>query len=176
MSTAANMCLVAVAAAFGMTPLAVAQRAPLSPVSHPRTFCELAADLGYPSRGYKDRTGGCASNMTEVTPNPGRNGLNNNLAFYSMGEVDRPVKLQRVSLILNVNNTREKAKAQAELARVATSVATKILGKPLVEITSVIHQGGSRKWDSGAWTVEVKTEVWPTGLGQDTTVYFRPKS
>lgn len=163
-------------AASAAGPMAMAQQAALSPTAHPRTFCELAADLGYPSRGYKDHTGGCASNMIDVTPTPGSNGLNNNLAFYSMGESSNLGRLQRVSLILNVNNTREKAKAQAELARVATGVATKLLGKPPVELSTVIKQAGSRTWTSGVWRVEVKSEVWPTGLGQDTTVYFRPKS
>lgn len=176
MSTSVNLSVMALILAFGATPPADAQQTPLSPTSHPRTFCELASDLGYPSRGYKDHTGGCASNMIDVTPTAGSNGLNNNLAFYSMGDTDRPGKLQRVSLILNVNNTREKAKAQVELARVASGVATKILGKPPAELASVLRQGGSRTWDSGAWAVEVKTTVWPTGLGQDTTVYFRPKS
>jgi hypothetical protein len=175
MLTSANFRLTALVLAFGASPPATAQQTPLSPASHPRTFCELASDLGYPSRGYKDHTGGCASNMIEVTPTRGSNGLNNNLAFYSMGETDSPGKLQRVSLILNVNNTREKAKAHAELARVASGVAAKILGKAPTELASILRQGGSRTWDSGAWTVEVKTSVWPTGLGQDTTVYFRPK-
>lgn len=166
----------AVTFAIVATPLAIAQQTPLSPTSHPRTFCDLASDLGYPSRGYKDHTGGCASNMIDVTPTAGSNGLNNNLAFYSMGDTDQPGRLQRVSVILNVNNTREKAKAHAELTRVASAVATKILGKPPVELASILRQGGSRTWDSGAWTVEVKTSAWPTGLGQDTVVYFRPKS
>ena len=162
------------AVAVGLT--ATAQQAVLSPTAHPRTFCEVAADLGYPSRGYQDHTGVCGSKMTDVTPTPGRNGLTNNLAFYSMAKLSTPGKLQRVSLILNVNNTREKTRAQEELARVADGVATKLLGKTPAELSTVIKQAGSKRWTLGVWTVEVKSEVWPTGLGQDTTVYFRPKS
>lgn len=149
--------------------------APLSSKSHPRMFCELAADLGYPSRGFKEHTGGCSSNMTDVSPTSGKNGLNNNLAFYSMGKSDDAKKLQRVSLILNVNNVREKAKAHRELSRVAKSVATKILGEPLPQLSAVIEANGSRTWEVGEWSIEVKSDIWPTGLGHDMTVYFRPK-
>lgn len=151
-----------------------AKAAPLLPSAHPKTFCELAANLGYPSRGYNPNTGGCASNMTDVTPTSGRNGLANNLAFYSMGEVDSPAKLMRVSLILNVNNVREKAKAHAELARVAGAISTKILGAEPQGLQNAIRQGASRKWVSGEWATEVKYSVWPTGLGHDISVYFRP--
>lgn len=148
--------------------------APLSPSAHPKTFCELSKNLGYPSRGYNPNSGGCASNMIDVTPTPGRNGLRNNLAFYSMGEVDNPVKLMRVSLILNVNNPREKAKAHAELARVAGVVATKILGVEPKGLQNAIRSATSRRWESGEWTTEVKYSVWSTGLGHDISVYFRP--
>lgn len=158
----------------GTVVFSTAQSAPLLPSAHPKTFCELAANLGYPSRGYNPNTGGCASNMTDVTPTPGRSGLTNNLAFYSMGEVDSPAKLMRVSLILNVNNVREKAKAHAELARVAGAISTKILGAEPQGLQDAIHQGVSRKWVSGEWATEVKYSVWPTDLGHDISVYFRP--
>lgn len=156
-----------------LTP-AIGTAAPLSANAHPRTFCDLAKDLGYPSRGYKDSTGGCASNMIEVTATPGKGGLRNNLAFYSMGEYDSPSKLQRVSLILNVNNTNEKAPAQAELARVSTAIAKRIVGQAPADMNDVLLKGKSKTWSVGEWAIEVKTTVWPTGLGQDTTVYFRP--
>lgn len=146
----------------------------LSPNQHPRSFCGLAADLGYQSRGYKEATGGCSSPMLDVTPTPGRNGLQNNLAFYSMGDVSSPAKLDRVSLILNVNNVKEKAKAQEELARVATGVSSKLLPQVPADLREVILRAGSKSWAVGAWSVVVKTSVWPTGLGQDTYVYFRP--
>lgn len=151
-----------------------AQATPLLPSAHPKMFCELAGNLGYPSRGYNPNTGGCASNMTDVTPTPGRNGLANNLAFYSRGEADSSAKLKCVSLILNVNNTSEKTKAHMELARVAGAVAAKILGTEPQGLQNAIRQGSSRKWVSGVWTTEVKYSVWPTGLGHDVSVYFRP--
>ena len=147
---------------------------PMSPKAHPRTFCDLAIDLGYPSRGYKENTGGCASNMTEVTPSAGKNGLNNNLAFYSMGHTEAPSKLQRVSLILNVNNIKQKAKAQAELFRVARGLANKIVGQMPADFESVVQNAKSKTWPIGEWTIEVNSSVWRTGLGQDTTIYFRP--
>lgn len=145
-----------------------------SPKAHPRVFCELAADVGYPSRGFKDDAGICATNMTDVSPTPGRNMLRNNLAFYSMAQDEAPTKLHRVSLILNVNNTQEKAMAYAELVRVASSVAVKIVGQPPAGFADVIRTAGSKTWTAGAWIVEVRSKQWPTGLGQDTVVYFRP--
>jgi hypothetical protein len=148
---------------------------PMSPKSHPSEFCELAAELGYPSRGFKEHTGACASNMTDVSRSPGRNGLNNNLAFYSMGMPNNSKRLQRVSLILNVNNVRDKTKAHSELARVARSVATKILGEESPQLGQVIQSAGSKAWQVGQWSVEVKTDAWTTGLGYDISVYFRPK-
>lgn len=166
--------LLAIAAVLSFVSLTHAQTRRLAPTAHPSTFCELAADLGYPSRGYKAHTGSCGSNMIEVTPTPGKNGLNNTLAFYAMGASSDPSKLMRVSLILNVNNTREKSQAQAELARVATGVATKIVGVEPPGFEAVIRQAGSKKWAAGEWTIEIKSDVWPTGLGQDTAVYFWP--
>lgn len=151
------------------------QAAPLLPSAHPKTFCELARDLGYPSRGYNPATGGCASNMTDVTSNAGRNGLANNLAFYSMGEFDNPAKLMRVSLILNVNNIDERAQAHAELARVAGVVATRILGVEPQNLKNTIRQGSSGEWALSEWTTEVKYSIWPTGHGHDISVHFRPK-
>ncbi|WP_146219458.1 hypothetical protein [Sphaerotilus hippei] len=146
----------------------------LSSKAHPKVFCEMAADLGYPSRGYKERTGGCASDMVDVTPAPGRSGLKNNLAFYSMGAFDEPSRLQRVSLILNVNNVNQKSMALAELVRVASSLSVKLVGIIPVGFAGVLGNAGSKTWSVGEWTVEVKSSVWPTGQGQDTTVYFRP--
>lgn len=143
--------------------------------AHPQTFCEMAAELGYPSRGYRSFSGICASDMIDVTPTPAPNGLRNNLAFYAMSEVGQPDRLQRVSLILNVHNTREGAKAQAELARVAQALAAKILGQPLDSLESVIRQSGTMRWEVGLWMVEVRTEFWRSGLGQDTKVEFRPR-
>lgn len=143
--------------------------------AHPRDFCDLAKDVGYPSRGYKESTGGCASNMIEVTNLPGGNGLKNNLAFYSMGEYGNSSKLQRASLILNVNNTAQKDKAQAELNRVASAVASKIFGKVPNGLKETILKARTKSWTEGEWSIEVKTTVWPTGQGQDTTVYFRAK-
>jgi hypothetical protein len=147
----------------------------MSPTLHPRAYCELARDLGYPSRGYKGHTGGCSSEMTAVTPTPGRNGLENNLAFYVLGTGENATRISRVSVILNVNNVREKARAQAELQRVANSVAARLVGTVPRDFSAVAKRAGSKRWTQGSWEIEIKSEVWPTGLGQDTRIYFRPR-
>jgi hypothetical protein len=108
--------------------------------------------------------------MTTVTPTPGRNGLENNLAFYVLGTGENATRISRVSLILNVNNVREKARAQAELERVAKSVAVRLVGTVPSDFSAVIKRAGSRRWPQGSWDIEIKSEVWPTGLGQDTGV------
>ena len=109
-----------------------------SPKAHRRTFCDFAAEVGYPTRGFKEDAGICSSNMTDVATTPGKNRLRNNLAFYSMAEHDSVAKLHRVSLILNINNTAEKAPAYAELVRIASGVAAKIVGQPPAGFAQVI--------------------------------------
>lgn len=152
----------------------VTAQAAMSTKSHPKTFCDLASELGYPSRGFKDSTGGCASNMIDVTSTAGSNGLKNNLAFYASSEFDDIAKLMRVSMILNVNYTGEKKAAAAELARVAGAVAVKILGSEPQGFKAVIQKAGTQKWRSGEWIAMVETTRWPTGLGFDTKVSFKP--
>jgi len=154
---------------------ATAQASQMSPSAHPRTFCELAASAGYPSRGFNAETGGCGSNMKEVTPNAGRNGLTNNLAYYARANSTLPSKLHRVSLILNVNNTLEQAKAHAELLRLANTVGAKIVGATPPDLAAVVVALRSNSWDVGQWSIQVKSEKWPTGLGYDISVFFVPK-
>jgi hypothetical protein len=151
----------------------ITEAAPLLPSSHPSKFCDLAVDLGYPSRGYKTATGGCASNQMPI----GAEGLyeiENNLAFYVMGDFDDPTKLMRVSLILNVNNRKEEAAARAELRRVATALSRKITGAVPQGFEKAILNPTSKQWNAGDWMVEVKHTVWPKGRGYDLTIYFRP--
>jgi hypothetical protein len=152
---------------------AQANAAQLLPTAHPKTYCELAAGLGYPSRGYNKSTGGCASNMKPIG-GAGPNGLENNLAYYVMGEFSNPSRLMRLSLILNINNSTEKASAHAELARVASGLARKVLGSIPKGFEQSILMPASQQWSQGDWQLEVKHSAWSTGLGYDITVYLRP--
>ena len=164
----------AIVAHMLLASFSIASAASLDVNSHPKDFCNLAADLGYPSRPYKESTGGCASHMIDVTPNPGGNGLKNNLAYY-VNSLDRNNnKLDYVSLILNVNNKKQKSKSNLELAKVSISVFNKINGKAPEDFHEVIKNGESKSWIKGNWKIEVKTTVWPTGQGQDTRVEFSP--
>lgn len=156
--------------------ISTASASGLPATSHPSIYCSLGAEIGYPSRGYKEHTGGCASNMIDITRTPGENGLRNNLAFYTMGKVNSPSKLERISLILNINNIRQKTLAQRELTRAAKILASKLTGTTPPDISSTITKSSSKTWHTGEWTIEVKSSIWPTGLGQDIAVYFRPSS
>jgi hypothetical protein len=91
-----------------------------------------------------------------------------------MGEYESPNQLHRVSLILNVNNASEKAPAQAELARVSAALAKKIVGQAPADMNDVVLKAKSKTWSVGEWAIDVRTTIWPTGLGQDTAINFRP--
>ena len=146
----------------------------LSPNAHPKTYCDLAISLGYPSRGYKETTGGCASNMKLVGSEGLSYGDENNLAFYVMSETDNPKNLLRITLILNVNNVTERNIANAELARVATGLYKKILGSSNATLETAILKEKSQKWTDGKWRIEIKNDVWKNKKGYDTTIYFLP--
>ena len=142
---------------------------------HPKEYCELAAEAGYPSRGYKAHTGGCSSAMRELSAQEGRNGMANNLAFYAMGTVGQPSKLQRVSLILNVNNEAQTRPARRELSRVSQAVALKLLGQVPPGLEAAVLEGKSRQLGRiSGWSVEVVSTPWPTKLGHDINVRFLP--
>jgi len=148
--------------------------APISVNAHPRDFCNLAADMGYTTGLYKEKSGSCATHMFTVTPTPGKNGLKNNLAYYVNSlEYDKN-KIGMVSMILNVNNIKQKSKANLELAKVATSVLKKINGSVPDDFFEVIKKGESKAWKQGRWLIDVKTTIWETGQGQDTRVEFLP--
>lgn len=144
---------------------------------HPMNYCDLAADVGYLTRGYKVQSapsGGCSSQYIDVTPKPGKNGLTNNLAYYVFGDVKDVSKLYRISLVLNVNNEVETGLANQELIRIAKTVSGKIFRADTIDLADAINTGKSETWTIGEWMVQVKHSVWPTGLGHDVAVYFFP--
>lgn len=154
----------------------IAIASPMGVNTHPKSFCELAGDLGYSSRGYKTNNAGCSSEMVDVTPTPGKNGLRNNLAYYVMGDISNPNKLDYVSMILNVNNIKQKNQANSELSNVASSVLKKITGELPSDFSEIVSKGRSKSWTLGSWDITVKTTTWPTGQGQDTRVQIKPKN
>ena len=93
----------------------IASAASLDATSHPKEFCNLASDLGYSSRPYKEITGRCASQMINVTPNPGGNGLKNNLADCCSAWDSNKNKVDYISLLLNVNYKKKKLKCHFDL-------------------------------------------------------------
>lgn len=162
-------CLFTTVAAFASEPAAG-----LSADQHPSKYCDLAKEQGYSGGPFGKNSGACSSATKSVTPTPGTSGLYNGLTFYSMGFMSEPGELHRVSLILNVNNEREAAKARAELARVAAAVATKLLGNVPKELQATILSGKTKTWSGSVWDVDVITTRWPTKLGHDITVRYTP--
>lgn len=132
---------------------------------HPSEYCYISKKYGYPTRPYNKRTDGCASEMTSLSKTEGRLGLPNNLAYYVMGDPEKPSALLWISLILNINAPQERAAAQAELARVANGVADEVTGFDTRALRDAILDSLSGKVPAGAWTVELETTPWKNGYG-----------
>lgn len=143
----------------------------IPPTWHPRDYCSIGAEVGYTTRPF-NAMGVCASNMVDIGKTPGRNGMLNNLAFYSVSDTVQPTKLQRVSLILNVNNAAETIAAREYLVRAATAVSKKILGAEPAGFASAIRAGNRAAWTNSEWRTEVVYTDWPTKLGHDISVRF----
>lgn len=146
----------------------------MTPLSHPRDFCFIGAEAGLPARPFNYRTGSCASNYVDVGVKPGKGGMLNNLAFYSMSRQESVEKLMRVSLILNVNNPSETAASREVLVKAATIAARKVLGAEPAGMAAAIRAGKSSAWTGVKWRTEVVYQNWPTGLGHDISVRFIP--
>jgi hypothetical protein len=141
---------------------------------HPMSYCDLAADVGYSTRGYKAQSGGCSTQYIDVTTAAGKNGLANNLAYYVLSGDKSEAELYRISLVLNVNNEADSYQAKQEMVRIAKSVFVKIFLTETTRLTDAINTGKSETWTLGEWLVQVKHSSWPSGLGHDVTVNFLP--
>lgn len=164
---------VAVALAL-ITATADAAASGLSSAGHPREYCSIGAEIGYPARPYNFSTGACASNYTDVGKTLGRNGMLNNLAFYSMSSIEQPNRLQRVSLILNINNVAETNVSREVLVKAASTASKRILGAEPAGFSAAIRAGKNSAWTDSEWRTEVVYRDWPTGLGHDISVRFIP--
>ena len=142
----------------------------------PREYCAIGAEIGYPTRPYNDSTGGCASEMVAIGAESDGGGLANNLAFYSTSQIHagQPKKLERVSLILNVNNAAETARARNELIRAATAASKRLLGAVPAGFVAAIKEGKTATWKNAQWRSDVIYSSWPNGRGHDISVRFTP--
>jgi hypothetical protein len=153
-----------------------ASAAGLPSTLHPRHYCALGAAIGYPTRPYNESTGGCASDQVDIGSKPGSAGMVNNLAFYSRsyGYAGQPTKLERVSMILNVNNTTEATAARMELIRVASAVSKNLLGSVPVGLAAAITKGKTATWTNAEWRTDVIYSNWNNGRGYDISIRFTP--
>lgn len=152
----------------------VVAAAGMTPTYHPRDFCLIGAEAGLPTRPFNYRTGGCSSNYVDISTKPGKGGMVNNIAFYSMSREDAIDKLMRVSLILNVNNPADTAASREILIKAATITARRILGVEPAGMAAAIRAGNSSAWTGLNWRTEVVYRNWPTGIGHDISVRFMP--
>lgn len=151
-----------------------ATAAGLSPTGNPSDYCSIGAEAGLPTRPFNSSTGTCASNYIDVGKALGRGGMVNNLAFYSMSDVGQPNKLQRVSMILNVNNPLESNASREVLVKAASIVSKRILGTEPTGLAAAIRAGKNSAWTNKDWRTEVLYRDWPTGIGHDISVRFIP--
>lgn len=128
---------------------------------HPRAYCALAKDSGLPSRKpYSEASGTCGSDRQQVTPTPGVAGLRQLGVFYAvLGATDNPRTLDRLSLVLNVNNVKEGDAAKKALAQYAEQLGhPRLWGDPTTDLASAVIQGKPKSWRLPAWHVEVARE------------------
>ena len=152
---------------------AVASPGPFPANLHPRAYCALAKDSGLPSRKpYSEASGTCGSDRKQVTPTPGVAGLHNSVFYAVLGATDNPRTLDRLSLVLNVNNVKEGDAAKKALAQYAEQLATRVFGETRPpDLASAVIQGKPKSWRLPAWHVEVAREDFENKKGY--TLYVR---
>ncbi|CAN7711712.1 hypothetical protein [Variovorax paradoxus] len=165
-----RMTLVTAALAAMLPCMAVAQG--LKPNQPPKDFCPLGQKIGLPTGRVSED--GCSSAPYVASPTPGRNGLNNTLAFYSLSEPGKETELLYISLMLNVNNPAEAEIANKMLVTAAEGLAGQVLGKVPPGLVEATRKSRNGTWKSGGWNVEVNRKEWNTSSGgHQVTVRFR---
>ncbi|XAH23772.1 hypothetical protein AAFF27_00880 [Xylophilus sp. GW821-FHT01B05] len=143
-----------------------------------RSFCPLGAEIGLPTGVYSvNDIPGCSSPPKPVTPTANTVGLRNTLAFYALGNFDKPERLDDITLMLNVNTPSEAKTAYPHLQHAASELAAKLLGKNAVpaDLETAVTNGGTRRWRVKTWAIEVKRTDWrPNSNGHQVTVRFKP--
>lgn len=150
----------------------------LSSSAPARSFCPIGSEVELPTGAYTvNDMPGCSSPPKPVTPTAGIGGLRNTLAFYVLGDFDKPERLDRITLMLNVNTPSEAKTAYPHLQHAASEVAARLLGNNAVpaDLEAAVISGGTRRWRVKTWTVEVKRTDWrPNSNGHQVTVRFTP--
>jgi hypothetical protein len=99
----------------------------------------------------------------------------NNIAYYATGDSYGGGKIGKVSIILNINNIKNKSRSLDELTSTANYVGYQILGGMPKGFNGFVASGKNAKWQSGAWFLEIHHERWSTGLGQDIKITYHPR-
>jgi len=130
--------------------------------------CSFVSGIGLSTKGWKDYGDdywGCTS-YPKLIGNSGPSwapGLKNNLTFYVSGT---ETHVQRLKLLLNVNNASEAGAAHGEMLKAAKVLSKKALGEELPKaIQSAIKTGQDASIKVGSKEIELIREVWKTGKG-----------
>ena len=155
-----------------------AATSPVPPSLHPRAYCALAKDGGLPARApYSEASGSCTSERVRVTATPGPNGLHN-VVFYSvLGAADNPRLLGRLSLVLNVNNTKEATAATKQYAKHVEQLVTRLVGTAIpADLVSAAQQGRPKTWQLDGWRIELAREDFDNKNGYTLFVRLAPSA
>ncbi len=131
----------------------------------PQNACNYLQDInGLATGGYKSDGMGeyfCCSPYKMLDKK-------SNLAYYVEGPSN--TKANKVYLVLNVYSQSNKASVHSSLLAASKILTKKATNEALdPKIASCILAGKSASFKQGKYTIEVKKQVWSTGLGYDTT-------
>lgn len=137
----------------------------------PESACTMLNDFGLKTRGWKDLGGGmygCSSPYNDIgTGYP----LANNLAYYVTGT---KAGLQRVKLVVNVNNKAQGSEALRELSAAARLLTLRLTGGALSpSLNESILKGRKAKASVRGVNVEIVRDNWANGNGYEVQVIYQ---
>lgn len=131
----------------------------------PQDACKFMTEIDLATRGYKNSDGLeylCSSPYKEF----GNGGsLRNNIAYYAEGQT---AKINRLKLVVNVNQKNQAKSAHSELHRAAELLVKKTFGSSLPDgVDKSLITGSQGSWKHKGCTIKLNRKDWPTGKGYE---------
>jgi len=116
---------------------------------------------------YYSNEYGCSSSYKQFgTGSP----LKNNIAYYVEGDKKN---VQKLKLVVNVNNKAEDKYAHNEMLQAATLLVQKSIGAKLPKsIQDAIKKGFNAEVNAGETKIKLLRIDWPTGKGYELQLYI----
>lgn len=141
----------------------------------PQKACRFLSDIpGMSSSGsYSSLYEGihsCGTRYKDVGEDD-HSALPNNISYYAAGT---PEKVQRLRLLLNINQISNDTAAKEQMATVAVRLFQAALNHSIPNgIQDSIKTGTSGQWDDSGYKIELKKDIWPTGKGYELNFVIR---